>query len=354
MAAASEGRKYTPPSPSEVQSSASTSSHMRNANGGGTPSRGLRSNGTSGSRSATKGNGGFRSSNTGGGSSSGGGGGLDSWGDWGTKKSSGGNARNNGTNGNGAQGGMWGVGSDTMNNNNNSNQYQMGGGGGDTGQKRQMWGVGSSHSISAADYEASQRSSNNQADDLTKAFNSGWNKLSEFASGVKQSDTTEKMMLQAQVGLVKGKEIGQKGWNSLLSFTKSAVSTIKDNINDITSDHQGGRGGGGDQRGFGDATYNSYQSTSNTNSNGNDNDFFGGFNNNGGSNSGFVQQSGQSYTEGFGSKPQMGGLKVSTMKKSSSFTGDARGSPRSPRSPRKSMGTRQQKAKVEDDNWGKW
>jgi hypothetical protein len=243
---------------------------------------------------------------------------------------------------------MWGVGSGSQNNG-SSGQYQMGGGGGDAGggQKKQMWAVGSSHSISAADYEASQRNASGNgggADDLTTAFNSGWNKISEFASGVKQSDTTEKMMLQAQVGLVKGKEMGSKGWNSLLSFTKSAVSTIKDNISDITSDHQGGQ----QQRTY-DTSYNSYQSTSNNNNGNNGSDFFGGFDsNNGGNSSSMVQQSGQSYTEGFGSKQ---GLKVSTMKKSSSFSADQR-SPRSPRSPRKSMGAR--KAKVEDDNWGKW
>merc|ERR1719399_1745628 len=109
------------------------------------------------------------------------------------------------------------------------------GGGGGGAPKKQMWGVGSASSISAADYEARQAQQGGmgagsaQVDDLSKAFNQGLTKLSSMASNVRQSETTEKLMLQAQVGIVKGKELGQKGWNSLMNFGKF----IKDQVNDV-------------------------------------------------------------------------------------------------------------------------
>ena len=317
VSAAAEGRKYTPPSPSEVQSQSSSSFS-------GTPSRagGMRKGG---------GGGGMRTPAK---SSGGGGGGLDSWGDWGTSKGSSTSKGNNNSTttqhfGNYSSGG---------NSNGNSS---VGGWGGnyqnssaDNGgvAKKQMWGVGSAGSISADQYQGGGGGGDGggqfQVDDLSKMMNTGWNKLNSMANNVKQSETGEKLMLQAQFGLVKGKELGTKGWNSLVNFTKNAVSTIKDNL----AEEPGQRGnsyGGYDSNGGG-----GYQSSSGGGGGGND--FFGGFDNNGGHSG--VQSS--NYSGGFSNSNQ------------SNAKPSYGGQPSSPRSPRKSFG--KPKAKVEDDNWGTW
>ena len=279
-------------------------------------------------------------SNGGGG---GGGGGLDSWGDWGTNKDSGAATT---TSGNGGRQ-MWGVGSSS-----NGGGYQNGAGGGGMGggvggaPKKQMWGVGSAGSISAAEYEARQAAGGGAGgDDLAEKFMQqaqvGLMKGKEVASKswntLRNSETTGKVMLQAEVGLAKGKEMATKGWSMFMN-------TIKD----ITADHEEpgrGGGGGGYQGGY---QQQSYGETS-------------GFSGGGGMGGGGGAGNGN-YGSNFGGFDSIGVHKTTTsaptsapvakIKTSGGFGdwGSQGSSPRSPRSPRKSLGAKA-KAKVDDD-WG--
>uniref|UniRef100_A0A7S2T0J1 Arf-GAP domain-containing protein n=2 Tax=Chloropicon primus TaxID=1764295 RepID=A0A7S2T0J1_9CHLO len=296
MTAAAEGRKYTPPSPSEVQSQARSQPQAKPRQ---TPSKSqqAKSNGSSG---------------------------LDSWGDWGLSKDSGGNGG-----GGGGKKQLWGVGSNGGSGSGGGGYQQNGGGmGASDGQKKQMWGIGSAGSVSAAEYEARQAGRGGGGnDDLAEKFmqqaqvglvrskemaSKGWNAL-------KNSDTTGKVMLQAEVGLVKGKEMASKGWNMFMN-------TIKD----IAADHEpgsGGRQGSYQQDSYGGhSEANNFQANNNGGYGG-----FGGFDDADAS----VARSGNSFGGG------------------GSDWGDQTASPRSPRSPRKSHGSKP-KAKVEDDSWGAW
>merc|ERR1719375_3064693 len=124
-------------------------------------------------------------------------------------------------------------------------------------------------------------------------------------------------MLQAEVGLVKGKEMASKGWNMFMN-------TIKD----ITADHE--PGSGGRQGSYQQDSYGGRSETNNFQANNNGSyGGFGGFDNADTS----VARSGNSF----------GG-------RGGSDWGDQTASPRSPRSPRKSHGSKP-KAKVEDDSW---
>ena len=80
-------------------------------------------------------------------------------------------------------------------------------------------------------------------DDVTAALATGWNKLSgvatNVASQVKQTETGERLMVGAGIAASKGKEYGQKGWNTFQSIMRSAVSTVKDAVNDVTADDYG-------------------------------------------------------------------------------------------------------------------
>ena len=221
----------------------------------------------------------------------------------------------------------------------------MGGGVGGA-PKKQIWGVGSAGSISAAEYEARQAAGGGAGgDDLAEKFMQqaqvGLMKGKEVASKswntLRNSETTGKVMLQAEVGLAKGKEMATKGWSMFMN-------TIKD----ITADHEEpgrGGGGGGYQGGY---QQQSYGETS-------------GFSGGGGMGGGGGAGNGN-YGSNFGGFDSIGVHKTTTsaptsapvakIKTSGGFGdwGSQGSSPRSPRSPRKSLGAKA-KAKVDDD-WG--
>ena len=320
MNAAAEGRKYTPPSPAEVQAQQPR------------PQPAARTLASAAKQS--------------------GGGGLDSWGDWGTSK----DAANGGGGGQRKQ--MWGVGSSSTAANNGAGNYQNGGmmgsssaanGGG--GQKKQMWGVGSAGSISAADYEARQAARGSAGGDdiaekLMQQAQVGLVKGREYASKgwstLRNSEATGKVMLQAEVGLVKGKEYAAKGWNMFMS-------TIKD----IAADHQPGTSGGGG----GGGGYHQQSSYGTSNTGGSADGGFGGYqaNDNGNAHFSGFDRIGVNKTvasNGGGGGGGGGGWDSGAGNNGGGWDSH-QSSPRSPRSPRKSLGMKS-KAKVEDDNWGKW